>query len=42
MVGGNLFFGTFDTTITKIAAYVGNRNFASDDAGGNALVDTVT
>jgi hypothetical protein len=39
---GNQFTGTWDTEITKIAAHAGNRNFVSDNAGGNALVDTVT
>jgi len=42
MVGDNRFYGTFDTTITKIAAYAGVLNYVSDNAGGNTLVDTVT
>lgn len=41
-VGKNYFTGTFDTAITKIAAYGGVQNFVSDNAGGSTVVDTVT
>jgi hypothetical protein len=41
IVARNMFSGTFDTSITKVAAYIGVENYAGTDAGG-ALVDTVT
>ena len=42
MCGDNLFFGTWNTTITQVAAYIGIHNYVADDAGGDTLVDTVT
>jgi len=41
MVMKNYFAGTWDTTITKIAAAGGVLNYVSDGSGG-ALIDTVT
>lgn len=37
----NMFCGTFDTTITKIAAHAGVENYTAD-ADGGSLIDTVT
>lgn len=42
LVARNMFTGTFDTVITKIAAYGGVWNYVSDNGGGNTLVDMVT
>lgn len=41
MIGRNMFFGTWDTSITTIAAHGGVNNYVADAAGG-ALIDTVT
>ncbi len=42
IVARNIFAGTFDTAITKVAAFIGVWNYVSDNGGGNTLVDTVT
>lgn len=39
MCGGNWLFGTWDTSITQVAAYIGIENYAGSTAGGT-LVDT--
>lgn len=41
MVMRNMFAGTWDTSITQVAAAVGVNNYVADTSGG-ALIDTVT
>ena len=41
MIGRNMFFGTWDTSITQIAAHGGIENYAANATGGG-LIDTVT
>jgi hypothetical protein len=40
MVGGNWFFGTWNTSITQVAGSIGILNYVSDTDTGGTLIDT--